>query len=184
MRRLDGAATSDFTDTHAVRNVSFWHGPIVQARRRTCYGEQLRRTCYGEQLRCGLPFRDVQDFGLFVITYFNNIVCTFRKWFRRIGMRPRGWRIGLLHSSCACHTQPSQALQFMSACCTPLAHVTHSPAKHCSSCRLAALLLRMSHTAQPGTAVHERGSTASARNCVAKTTGAMQFGRSCLNLDT
>ena len=133
MRRLDGAATSDFTDTHAVRNVSFWHGPIVQARRRTCYGEQLRRTCYGEQLRCGLPFRDVQDFGLFVITYFNNIVCTFRKWFRRIGMRPRGWRIGLLHSSCACHTQPSQALQFMSACCTPLAHVTHSPARHCSS---------------------------------------------------
>jgi len=49
--------------------------------------------------------------------------------------------------------------------------------------RLAPLLLRMSHTAQPGSGVHERGSTASAGKCVAKKTGAMQFGRSCLNLD-
>ena len=28
-------------------------------------------------------------------------------------MRPRGWRVGLLHSYCACYTQPSQALEFM-----------------------------------------------------------------------
>jgi len=40
-------------------------------------------------------------------------VSPFSDCFRRIGMRPPGWRVGLLHSYCACHTQPSQALEFM-----------------------------------------------------------------------
>ena len=39
--------------------------------------------------------------------HFNTTVWSFREWFRRIGMRQRGWRVGFAHSSAIAQIIPS-----------------------------------------------------------------------------